>query len=44
MAALLGHLEFPIAESIHETTLSLPCSACHTELVIQQVIDALNAF
>ena len=44
MANLLGHLEFPIAESIHETILSLPCSACHTELAIQQVIDALNAF
>lgn len=44
MAYLLGHLDFPIAEEIHATTLSLPCSACHTELAIQQVIDALNAF
>lgn len=44
LAQLLGHLSFPIAETIHETTLSLPCSACHTEVAIQQVIDALNAF
>lgn len=44
MSHLLGHLSFPIAETIHETTLSLPCSACHTEAAIQQVIDALNAF
>ncbi|WP_439505967.1 DegT/DnrJ/EryC1/StrS family aminotransferase [Sediminibacterium sp.] len=44
MTALLGHLNFPIAEAIHETTLSLPCSVCHTELDIQLVIDALNAF
>lgn len=44
MAHLIGPLDFPIAESIHETTLSLPCSACHSESDIQQVIDALNAF
>ncbi|TAG10957.1 MAG: DegT/DnrJ/EryC1/StrS family aminotransferase [Sphingobacteriia bacterium] len=40
----LGHLTFPISEEIHATTLSLPISSCHSELDIERVIDALNAF
>lgn len=44
MAHLLANKNFPIAEEIHSTTLSLPCSSCHTEADIQMVIEALNAF
>lgn len=44
MAQLLGDQRFPIAETIHETTLSLPCSACHTEEDVLQVIETLNTF
>ena len=36
--------EFPISEEIHATTLSLPCSSCHTEADILQVIKVLNDF
>lgn len=36
--------EFPISEEIHATTLSLPCSFCHTEAEILQVIEVVNAF
>lgn len=36
--------KYPISEEIHRTTLSLPCSFCHTEDEIMQVIAALNAF
>jgi dTDP-4-amino-4,6-dideoxygalactose transaminase len=35
---------YPIAEEIHKTTLSIPCSFCHTEEEIVQVIDALNNY
>jgi dTDP-4-amino-4,6-dideoxygalactose transaminase len=35
---------YPIAEEIHDTTLSIPCSFCHTEDEIMQVIAALNNF
>jgi dTDP-4-amino-4,6-dideoxygalactose transaminase len=35
---------FPIAEEIHRTTLSLPCSYWHTPQQIEQVIDKLNTF
>jgi dTDP-4-amino-4,6-dideoxygalactose transaminase len=35
---------YPIAEEIHQTTLSVPCSFCHTEDEIVQVIEALNKF
>jgi dTDP-4-amino-4,6-dideoxygalactose transaminase len=35
---------FPVSEQIHATTLSLPCSLCHSEDDIAQVIDALNKF
>lgn len=35
---------YPIAEEIHKTTLSIPCSFCHTEDEIIQVIEALNKY
>jgi dTDP-4-amino-4,6-dideoxygalactose transaminase len=35
---------YPIAEEIHDTTLSIPCSFCHTGDEIAQVIEALNNF
>jgi dTDP-4-amino-4,6-dideoxygalactose transaminase len=35
---------YPIADEIHSTTLSIPCSFCHTETEIEQVIEALNNF
>ncbi len=41
---LIHQQSFPISEEIHATTLSLPCSSCHTESDIYQVIEALNAF
>lgn len=36
--------EYPIADEIHDTTLSIPCSFCHTAPEISAVIDALNNF
>jgi dTDP-4-amino-4,6-dideoxygalactose transaminase len=36
--------DFPITDEIHQTTLSLPCSFCHTENEIMEVIDALNNY
>ncbi|MBS7564198.1 DegT/DnrJ/EryC1/StrS family aminotransferase [Mucilaginibacter sp. Bleaf8] len=35
---------FPVAEEIHQTTLSLPCSYCHTEADISYIIGKLNSF
>lgn len=35
---------YPIADEIHNTCLSLPCSLCHTESDIEQVIGVLNQF
>lgn len=36
--------DFPVSDEIHNTTLSLPCSFCHTETEIMQVIEALNNY
>lgn len=36
--------KYPIAEEIHQTTLSLPCSYCHTLEDIEYVIETLNKF
>jgi dTDP-4-amino-4,6-dideoxygalactose transaminase len=44
MNGLFYGREFPIAEEIHDTTLSIPCSYCHTEDEILHVIDVLNKF
>jgi len=35
---------FPISEEIHQTTLSLPISYCHTPVDIEYVIEVLNRF
>jgi dTDP-4-amino-4,6-dideoxygalactose transaminase len=35
---------YPIADEIHRTTLSLPCSYWHTQAQIERVIKALNRF
>jgi dTDP-4-amino-4,6-dideoxygalactose transaminase len=35
---------YPIADEIHNTTLSIPCSFCHTENEIMEVIDVLNNY
>lgn len=35
---------YPISELIHRTTLSLPCSTCHTPDQILQVIEIMNKF
>jgi dTDP-4-amino-4,6-dideoxygalactose transaminase len=35
---------YPIAELIHQTTLSLPASYCHTITEIEKVIDVMNEF
>jgi len=37
-------MDFPVADEIHNTTLSIPCSFCHTEEEIMQVIDILNNY
>jgi dTDP-4-amino-4,6-dideoxygalactose transaminase len=35
---------YPIADEIHNTTLSIPCSFSHTEDEIVKVIETLNNF
>ena len=44
MADIFAAQEFPIADEIHNTTLSLPCSFCHTEGEIMEVINVLNNY
>lgn len=44
MQPVLAGQTFPIADEIHQTTLSLPCSYWHTPAQIEQVISRLNAF
>lgn len=44
MKGIIDHFETPIAEEIHQTTLSLPISFFHTEKNILQVIDVMNQF
>ncbi len=44
LAGLLAGSDYPIADEIHNTTLSIPCSFCHTEDEILQVITAINKF
>ncbi|RAJ73481.1 dTDP-4-amino-4,6-dideoxygalactose transaminase [Chitinophaga dinghuensis] len=36
--------EYPISEEIHRTTLSLPCSYCHTTADIEKVVEVINKF
>ncbi len=44
MKNIFNRIETPIAEEIHNTTLSLPISYFHTESDIIKVIDVLNKF
>ena len=37
-------LEFPIADEIHQTTLSLPCSYFHTQKDVEYIVDVMNKF
>jgi len=37
-------MNFPIAEEIHQTTLSLPISYAHNKAEIEKVIEAINRF
>ncbi|HTE12909.1 MAG TPA: DegT/DnrJ/EryC1/StrS family aminotransferase [Chitinophagaceae bacterium] len=44
MKGILDGIETPIAEEIHQTTLSLPISWFHTEQDIATVIEVMNKF
>ena len=44
MADILGNIETPIAEEIHNTTLSLPISTIHSVDDIFKVIEIMNKF
>ena len=44
MAGIIDNIATPIAETIHQTTLSLPVSFYHTEQDILRVIDVMNKF
>ena len=44
MSDIFAGKTYPVSEEIHNTTLSLPCSFCHTEDEILQVIDVLNNY
>ena len=41
---LYAGLTFPVSETIHQTTLSLPCSYFHTENDVRYIIDLMNNF
>ncbi len=44
LEGLLDEYEFPIADEIHNTTVSLPISYCHTEEQIRGVVEVINRF
>lgn len=44
LAGMFADQQFSVTDEIHNTTLSLPCSYCHTEDEIMQVIDLLNRY
>jgi dTDP-4-amino-4,6-dideoxygalactose transaminase len=44
MLGILDKQQTPIAEEIHQTTLSLPISYFHTKDTIQKVVDVMNSF
>ena len=44
MVGIIDDVQTPIAEEIHQTTLSLPISFFHTENDILKVIEAVNSF
>lgn len=44
MQGILDKQQTPIAEEIHQTTLSLPISYFHTTDIISKVVEVMNAF
>lgn len=44
MKGILGHSYCPISEEIHNTTISLPISYCHSLSDVSRVVEVLNAF
>ena len=44
MRGILDKEQTPIAEEIHNTTLSLPISYFHTEHDVNYIIDTMNKF
>lgn len=44
MKGIVDHQSTPIAEEIHQTTLSLPISYFHTKETVQKVVDVMNLF
>ncbi|MBL8022453.1 MAG: DegT/DnrJ/EryC1/StrS family aminotransferase [Leptospirales bacterium] len=44
MRGIIDHLQTPIADEIHSTTLSLPISFFHTQEDIKHVIEIMNRF
>ena len=44
MAGILDRYDTPIAQEIHDTTLSLPISYFHTTSDVSYIIDTLNSF
>ena len=44
LIGILNHIECPISEEIHNTTLSLPISYFHDEKDIDKVVTVMNSF
>lgn len=44
LAGVLDNYSFPISEEIHNTTLSLPISYCHTTEEVNRVVELMNKF
>jgi dTDP-4-amino-4,6-dideoxygalactose transaminase len=44
MRGMFGRHDYPLAEEIHATTLSLPISTCHSQEDIARVISVMNRF
>jgi len=44
MQGMFDGQDYPLAEEIHATTLSLPISTCHAEADIARVIEVMNRF
>jgi dTDP-4-amino-4,6-dideoxygalactose transaminase len=44
MKGIIDKQQTPISKEIHQTTLSLPISYCHTEKDIEIVVEAINKF
>lgn len=44
LQGILDNYDYPIAEEIHSTTLSLPISYFHIEKDIYKIVDIMNKF